>query len=105
MRRFKMTVSMVTMVSVLLMMLTASFVGAKSADPQPAAEKEVTAEKILADVFFLRPVGMLATIFGAATFLVTLPVTIPTNSHETVGKKLVGDPWKYTFQRKVGHLD
>lgn len=104
MRRFQMTVSIVAMMSVLLM-LTASFVRAKSADPQSTEQKEVTAEKILADVFFLRPVGVVATAFGIATYLVTLPITLTTHSHATVGKKLVSDPWKYTFQRPVGHLE
>jgi hypothetical protein len=98
-----MTVSVVAMMSVLLI-CTSSFVRAEGADPQPADQKDVTAEKILVDVFLLRPVGIVATAFGAATYLVTLPFTLPTNSHDTVGKKLVGDAWDFTFKRPVGHL-
>lgn len=101
MRRFKMTVSVVALVSVLLM-FTSSFVGAEGLDPQLDNEKDVTAEKILVDVFLLRPVGVVATAFGVATFLVTLPISATTNSHETAGKKLVVDPWNFTFKRPVG---
>ena len=103
MHKFKMAVPIIVMVSVLLMFIS-TFAIAEGEDPQPVDQNEVTAEKILADVFFLRPVGILATAFGAATYLVTLPITLPTNSHDIVGKKLVGDPWHFTFRRPVGHV-
>lgn len=103
MRRVKTTISMIAIVSVLLMSM-ASFVRAEGTEPQLVEETGVTAEKILADFFVLRPVGIVATAFGAATYLVSLPITLITKSHDTVGKKLVGDPWKYTFQRPVGDL-
>lgn len=103
MGRFKMAVSAVTLVSVLLI-FSASFVKAEETEPQLTDQKDVTAEKILVDVFLLRPVGVVATAFGAATYLVSLPVTLTTKSHEIVGKKLVGDTWNFTFKRPVGHL-
>ena len=103
MRRFKMIVSMVTIMSVLLIGAT-SVIQAEEYQSKPDEQEDVTAEKILADVFFLRPIGILATAFGAATFLITLPFTLPTNTHEIVGKKLVGAPWNYTFKRPVGHV-
>lgn len=103
MRKFKRAVSMVVMISVLLMSM-ASLVRAEEGSPQLTEEKNITAEKILADVFVLRPVGIVATAFGAATYLVALPITLITKSHDTVGKRLVGDPWKYTFQRPVGDI-
>lgn len=103
MQRFKTTVAMMTIASVLLLSV-ASFVRAEESDPQVSEEPEVTTEKILADVFLLRPLGIVATAFGIATYLVTLPITLITKSDETVGKKLVGEPWKYTFQRRVGDV-
>jgi hypothetical protein len=103
MQRFKMTVSMVAIASILLLSV-ASFVRAEGTDPQVPDETDVTAEKILADVFVLRPIGLVATVFGIATYIVALPITLITKSDETVGKKLVGAPWKYTFQRRVGDL-
>ncbi len=103
MRRFKMIVSMVTIMSVLLIGAT-SVIQAEEYQSKPDEQEDVTAEKILADVFFLRPIGVLATAFGAATFIVALPFTLPTNTHKIVGKKLVGAPWNYTFKRPVGHV-
>lgn len=103
MRKFKMIVSAVAIFSVLLM-FTSSFVRAEEEDPPSLDQTEVTAEKILADVFLVRPLGIVATAFGAAVYIVTLPITLPINSHDVVGKKLVGDAWDFTFRRPVGHL-
>lgn len=103
MQRFKMTISMVAVVSV-FMLSVISFVRAEGTEPQVVEENDITAEKILADVFVLRPLGIVATAFGVATYLVTLPITLVTKSDQIVGKKLVGDPWKYTFQRRVGDI-
>ena len=103
MQRFKTTVAMVAIASVLLLSV-ASFVRAEESEPQVTEETDITAEKILADVFVLRPVGIVATAFGIATYIVALPITLITKSHDTVGQKLVGTPWKYTFQRRVGDV-
>ncbi len=103
MRRFKLTMTSVAMLSI-LMMFTASFVFAEGNPVQVDEQKDVTAEKILVDVFLLRPVGVLATAFGVATYLVTLPLTAALNSHEIVGRKLVGNPWDFTFKRPVGQI-
>ena len=102
MRRFKLTMTCVAMLSIL--MLTASFVYAEESSVQTDEQDDITAEKILADVFVLRPLGIVATAFGAAVFVVTLPLTAPLNSHEIVGKKLVGNTWNYTFKRPVGKI-
>lgn len=103
MRRFKLIMTYVAMLSILMMSM-ASFVYAEEGSVQTDEQNDITAEKILADVFVLRPLGIVATAFGAAVFVVTLPLTAPLNSHEIVGKKLVGNTWNYTFKRPVGKI-
>ena len=103
MRKFKGVMTSVAMLSILLL-FTASFVYAEESSIQPEEQSDITAEKILADVFLLRPLGLVATAFGAATFLVTLPLTAALNNHEVVGKQLVGKAWEFTFKRPVGQI-
>ena len=103
MRRFKLTMTSIAVLSI-LMMFTASFGYAEGKPVQADELNDVTAEKILVDVFLLRPVGLLATAFGAATWLVTFPLTAALNNHEIVGRKLVGDAWDYTFKRPIGQI-
>ena len=104
MRKFKLTMTSVAMLSILVM-LTASFAYAEGGPVQTDEQSDITAEKILADVFVLRPLGIVATAFGAAMFMVTLPFTAASNTHEIVGKKLVGNAWDYTFKRPLGQIE
>ena len=60
---------------------------------------------IVADLFLLRPVGVVATIFGTACFVVTLPFSAPTKTSDKTWKKLVKDPAKFTFARPMGHIE
>jgi hypothetical protein len=103
MRRFKLAMTSVAVLTT-LMLLSASFVYAEGDPVQSVDQTDITAEKILADVFVLRPLGIVATAFGAAMFLVTLPITLPLNNQDVVAKKLVGNAWDYTFKRPVGQV-
>jgi hypothetical protein len=60
---------------------------------------------IVADLFLLRPVGIVATIFGSACFVLSLPISAPTQTSGTTWKKLVADPAKFTFARPMGHIE
>jgi hypothetical protein len=55
-------------------------------------------------VFIVRPLSLAATVIGAVTFVVALPVSIPSGSFKQVGQELV-DPFKYTFIRPVDAFD
>ena len=68
----------------------------ESAKPSTAA--------ILADIFALRPAGLIGSIFGTVGFIIALPVTVPTKKIDPVGEMLVITPLRYTFSRPLGQM-
>jgi hypothetical protein len=63
---------------------------------------EASPEAMLADLFFLRPLGFVALMFGTVAWVLALPFTLPTDSEMKAAQKLVVDPAKYTFNRPLG---
>jgi len=59
-------------------------------------------EDMAADLVFLRPVGIAATVVGTAFFIATLPFALITNDVPTTAKQLVANPYNYTFNRRLG---
>lgn len=68
-------------------------------------EEEPSSTAIVFDVLITRPLGIVATVVGAAVFIVGLPFTIPTRSVGITAEKLVAEPLKFTFRRPVGEMD
>jgi hypothetical protein len=101
MNRFTQQVFVVT-IAVVLLAMTSS--GQAEEYAPIAAQKEVTAEAMLADVIVLRPFGIAATVLGTAVFVVSLPFTLPTRSVDKAAQKLVVDPAKFTFVRPLGYM-
>ena len=66
--------------------------------------KEATDSAMLGDIFFLRPLGLLATGLGAVTLVISLPFTIPTSTTGEATEKFVKAPFRFTFQRPFGQL-
>ena len=84
--------------------LLAGYSGAfASGQSQKASAKPSTAA-ICADIFALRPAGLIGSIFGAVGFVIGLPVTIPTKKIATVGEILVVTPLRFTFERPLGKM-
>jgi hypothetical protein len=60
---------------------------------------------MLADLFIVRPLSLVGSVLGAATFIVTLPFTLTTQSADEAATQLVGKPFEYTFNRPLGDFD
>jgi hypothetical protein len=98
---------------VILVLLSATTLAAaqEAARPMEADEASETSEApnaagaMLVDAFLLRPLGFAATVLGTATFLVTLPFSLPTRSADDAAKALVVKPAKYTFARPLGKVE
>jgi len=76
----------------------------------PPAEEQVpgegaTAEKMIADLLLLRPLGIVATVMGTAFFIVSLPFSVPGGNTKAAFQKLVTDPAKFTFDRPLGEVE
>jgi hypothetical protein len=63
---------------------------------------DVSAAVVAADALIARPVGLGLTIAGTATFLLTLPFSIPSQSVHNAAQGLIVKPGGYTFVRPLG---
>jgi hypothetical protein len=68
-------------------------------------DAEVSAAVVAADALIVRPAGLGLTIAGTATFLLTLPFSIPSQSVNNAAEGLIVKPGGYTFIRPLGRSD
>ena len=66
------------------------------------AGDEPSAEAITLDVVLIRPVGILSLAAGTGIFVISSPFAIITGSTKTAAKKLIVEPYKFTFERPLG---
>jgi hypothetical protein len=66
--------------------------------------EEPTSGEMFADAFVARPLTLVASVAGAAAWVLTLPFTLPSGSAGDTGKAWVMDPLEYTFVRPVGEM-
>ncbi|MCC7257813.1 MAG: hypothetical protein IT486_05540 [Gammaproteobacteria bacterium] len=59
---------------------------------------------MFADGLLVRPLGLGATVLGAATWLVTLPFSALGGNIDEATQKLVVEPAQFTFTRPLGEL-
>ena len=93
-----------TLVVVQAMAMAAAAPPAQAFD-QEQVGREATAAEIAADGLIARPMGLVSAVLGAATFVVTLPFTIPSIGVDRAAKKLIAEPLQYTFKRPIGQFD
>jgi len=62
-------------------------------------------DAMLPDLFIVRPFSVVATVLGAAVFLVALPFTVPTRTTGEAANEFVVRPFEYTFNRPLGDFD
>lgn len=62
-------------------------------------------EMILADVLILRPLGIASQIVGVAGSIISLPWAASSCSGCLVQKRLLQEPFEYTWCRKLGDVD
>lgn len=65
-------------------------------------DDDETAEKMVADAFVVRPVGIAATVLGSVFYIISLPFSYIGGNQSQAQKALVEDPARYTFQRPLG---
>jgi len=68
-------------------------------------ESDPPGELILADVLILRPLGIVASAVGLAGSLVSIPFAATSRSGDLVGRKLIQEPFDYTWCRPLGDVD
>ncbi len=82
------------------------FLVSLSVTPLSAAEKkEPSPDEVAVDLLLIRPIAFSSVIVGAGIFIVSMPFTLPTGNLNLAGRKLVVEPWKYTFSKPLGYLE
>ncbi len=57
---------------------------------------------VLADLIFLRPLGVAGLVLGTAAAIVATPFALPSGSMGEVGRTLIVAPYEFTFLRPLG---
>ena len=65
-------------------------------------DNQITAEAMAADLFVVRPLGIVASVVGTTIFIVSLPFSALGGNTKIACQKLVEDPAKFTFKRPLG---
>jgi hypothetical protein len=68
------------------------------------ALEDYTPEAIVTDALIVRPACLVVTIFGAAFFVVTLPISAVSKSVDRTADSLVNKPAHATFIRPLGNF-
>jgi len=88
-------------IAILLAFMVFSASGAAFA-VEDVDKKEASGPEMILDILVLRPVGIAATAVGTGFFIISLPFSLPTGSVKLAARKLVADPFVFTFMRPVG---
>jgi hypothetical protein len=78
---------------------------AASAVKPPSPQEEGEAEEMagmIADFLLLRPLGIVGTAIGTASFIVSIPFSLLGRNVGAAFKALVAKPAKFTFARPLG---
>lgn len=67
--------------------------------------EEISGTAMVGDFLIIRPLSLPACILGLGMFLVTTPLTVPLRQVKDAAKKLVVNPFKFTFQRPLGNME
>lgn len=90
---------------VLGIFLTGSFAAAEHTGVRTKTRTaDPLAEVMMIDMAFMRPLGLVSTIVGAVTFVVSLPITIPAKQVDQAARVLVVNPAEFTFTRHLGDV-
>jgi len=67
--------------------------------------RDVSGTDMVADLIFVRPIGLVGLVIGTLAFVVALPFTVPTQQVEEAREKLLVAPAKFTFVRPLGYYN
>lgn len=70
----------------------------------PIQVTEPSAESMAVDLIVLRPLGIVSLAAGTTLFIASLPFSALGGNVDQAAEKLMKDPAKFTFTRKLGDL-
>ena len=66
--------------------------------------KDIPDYAMIADLFLIRPVGVVASVAGVALWTVSLPFSLLGGNEKEAGETLIHKPFRFTFARPLGDL-
>ncbi|MBW1841168.1 MAG: hypothetical protein JRF27_01460 [Deltaproteobacteria bacterium] len=78
--------------------------GATAIAKDKAAHQNIKPEAMIADLVFVRPLGIVAFGAGVALWIVSLPFTLTGGNSAQAAETLVNEPFRYTFARPLGDI-
>ncbi len=85
-------------------LMFASMASAAGSSSYFHASQDTTDADMLADALLVRPLMLVGTALGAATFIVTLPLTLMGGNSNEAAETLIAKPAMRTFQHPLGDL-
>jgi len=86
--------------------LTLSAAAAQADEYRESAEDTPSAGAMAFDLLLVRPVGVVATVFGVGLFVLNLPLSIIQGEPPAApAKRWIAEPARYTFQRPLGEME
>lgn len=76
--------------------------GASALAEGNSMDEEISGEAMIADLVFVRPLGIVAVAVGSVFFIVSLPFSLLGGNSKDAAQKLVYDPANFTFSRPLG---
>lgn len=70
-----------------------------------ANQQHPSGEMMLYDLVLVRPVAIAACGIGLVGSVLALPFAAMSNSDREVSRKLISEPFSYTFTRPLGHFE
>ena len=92
--------------TVLLLIITLVFIpfGTSALATGQTLDEENSGAVMTADLILARPLGIVATVFGCAVFIVSLPFSAIGGNVGQAAQKLVKEPAAFTFTRPLGEF-
>lgn len=69
---------------------------------EPARRSAPSAEAMVYDAFFMRPLTLIGTLVGTGLFVATLPVSVIGGNVDQAAEAMVAQPARSTFTRCLG---
>lgn len=92
--------------TVILLVITLVFIpfGTSALAKGQTVDEENSGALMTADLVLARPLGIAATVFGCAVFVVSLPFSLLGGNTKQATQKLVKEPASFTFTRPLGEF-
>jgi hypothetical protein len=104
MLRFTKKLLSIGLISALILIPFGSEVLAETQSTKGPTQQERSTAKMAADLLLVRPVGIVAILFGTAVAVVGIPFSALGGNTGESFNKLVVAPTKYTFKRPLGDI-